>query len=115
MGARFFAAGQDQMSHFSPTAETRDRPIGCSYVMRQMGLKAMPRFLSTISFLITLVPAYAQETLQSSPKALSLLVPTVPASEQCRRFVPSDASSLALVSLHRTFNDDFDEHPLAKR
>ena len=74
----------------------------------------MLKILSVLNFLATLVPAYAQETLLSSPKTLSLQVTREPASEHCRRIEASEPNSLAMVSLHRTFHDDFDEHPLLR-
>jgi Glycosyl hydrolases family 16 len=74
----------------------------------------MLKILSVLNFLATLVSAYAQETPLSSPKTLSLQVTREPASEHCRRIEASEANSIAMVSLHRTFHDDFDEHPLLR-
>jgi hypothetical protein len=61
-----------------------------------------------------LVPALAQEDLKSAPARLSLMVTTDPAEERCRRIDASQSTSLIPVSLHRTFHDDFDEHPLLR-
>jgi hypothetical protein len=74
----------------------------------------MLKILTVLNVLATLVSAYAQETLLSSPKTLSLQVTSEPVSEHCRRIEASERNSLAMVSLHRTFHDDFDEHPLLR-
>jgi len=66
-----------------------------------------------IGCLATLAPAFAQDDLRITPARLSLTVRNEPPDELCRRFDPSDASQLATVSLHRTFHDDFDAHPLS--
>jgi hypothetical protein len=74
-----------------------------------------PRHLILIGFFITLAPAVAGEDLRSDLKAapgqLSLTATNDAFDELCRRIAPSDP--VAHVSLHRTFHDDFDEHPLA--
>src|SRR3954451_3230518 len=74
----------------------------------------MLKILTVLNVLATLVSAYAQETLLSSPKTLSLQVTSEPVSEHCRRIEASERNSLAMVSLHRTFHDDFDAHPLLR-
>ena len=58
-------------------------------------------------------PAFAQDLLADAPRQLSLQATRDPAGEQCRRVDNFDPSSLAAVALRRTFNDDFNEHPLA--
>jgi beta-glucanase (GH16 family) len=73
----------------------------------------LTRLLLVIGFAITLVPASAQETLKQAPTRLSLRVTTDPPSERCRRFEGADPMLFVPVSLHRTFHDDFDEHPLS--
>src|SRR3982075_3052413 len=75
--------------------------------------KLAPRALVMIGCLATLAPAFAQDDLKIAPARLSLTVRNEPPDELCRRFDPSDASQLATVSLHRTFHDDFDAHPLS--
>jgi beta-glucanase (GH16 family) len=75
--------------------------------------KLTPRALVMIGCLATFAPAFAQDDLRITPARLSLTVRNEPLDEQCRRFDPSDASQLATVSLHRTFHDDFDAHPLS--
>jgi len=55
----------------------------------------------------------AQDLLADAPRQLSMLATLDPASAQCRRVDHAEPSTLASVSLHRTFNDDFNEHPLA--
>jgi beta-glucanase (GH16 family) len=66
-----------------------------------------------IGCLAALAPAFAQDDLRITPERLSLRVRNEPPDELCRRFDPSDASQPATVSLHRTFHDDFDAHPLS--
>jgi beta-glucanase (GH16 family) len=77
--------------------------------------KLTPRLVILIGFFITLAPAVAGEDLRSDLKAapgqLSLTATNDAFDELCRRIAPSDP--VAPVSLHRTFHDDFDEHPLA--
>ena len=67
-----------------------------------------------IGCLAALAPAFAQDDFKIAPTRLSLTVRNGPPDELCRRFDPMDASPLATLSLHRTFHDDFDEHPLSK-
>jgi beta-glucanase (GH16 family) len=75
--------------------------------------KVIPRILVMIGCLAAFAPAFAQDDLRSAPARLSLTVRNEPPDELCRRFDPSDASPLATMSLHRTFHDDFDTHPLS--
>src|SRR4029450_1359590 len=58
------------------------------------------------------VRAYAQADLAGATTKLSLQVATAILGEKCRRIEASDPASLASVSLHRTFHDDFANHPL---
>ena len=73
-----------------------------------------PKILTLVGCLVTLVPAFAQEDRKTAPVRLTLQVTSDPPGERCRRIDTSRASPLATVSLHRTFQDDFDEHPLLK-
>jgi beta-glucanase (GH16 family) len=77
--------------------------------------KLTPRFLIVFGFFITLAPAVAQEDLRShlraAPAQLALMATNDPLDDRCRRIETSDP--LVPVSLHQTFHDDFDEHPLA--
>jgi beta-glucanase (GH16 family) len=73
----------------------------------------VPRVLLAISCCVMISPAFAQANLTPAPMQLTLPVTTDPLGEQCSRVEASDASPLASQSLHRTFHDDFDEHPLA--
>jgi beta-glucanase (GH16 family) len=67
----------------------------------------------TIAFLLaTLAPAFAQDDLRSAPSALSLQSTRDELGDGCRRVDRLDPAQFATVSLHRTFHDDFDEHPL---
>lgn len=67
-----------------------------------------------VGFFSVLAPDFAQADLATAPMQLSLEVTTDSLSQECRRLQPSDAPSFATVSLHRTFHDDFDEHPLSR-
>jgi beta-glucanase (GH16 family) len=69
------------------------------------------RYLAAIGF-FAISPAFAQDGLEDAPAALSLQVTADPANEQCRRIEAPAAAPLVPLSLHRTFHDDFDEHPL---
>jgi len=72
-----------------------------------------PKALVLIGCLAALAPAFAQQDLKSAPMRLSLPVRSDPAEEMCRRIDTLDPAPLATVSLHRTFHDDFEIHPLA--
>jgi beta-glucanase (GH16 family) len=78
--------------------------------MRKLTLRAMVM----IGCLATLAPAFGQEILKLAPIRLSLTVRSEPPDELCRRIGTPETSRLATLSLHRTFHDDFDEHPLSK-
>jgi beta-glucanase (GH16 family) len=66
-----------------------------------------------IGCLVTFATAHAQSDLKAAPTGLTLQVTGDPPREQCRRLNASNAIPLGSVSLHRTFHDDFDEHPLS--
>ena len=68
--------------------------------------------LALIGCLVGLPPCFAQDRLQTAPEQLTLPATRDPASEQCRRVDKVDAADFGSLSLHRTFHDDFDEHPL---
>jgi beta-glucanase (GH16 family) len=70
------------------------------------------RGLAAAGCLAALVPALAQDALPTAPARLTLQVTADPIAERCRRIETSDPAALMPVSLHRTFHDDFDEHPL---
>lgn len=70
------------------------------------------RFLA-IGCLIVISPASAEDNLKLAPARLALQVAADPASEQCRHIEAPDSRPLVPLSLHRTFHDDFDEHPLS--
>jgi beta-glucanase (GH16 family) len=65
-----------------------------------------------MGFFATLAPAFADDDLKIAPLELTLQVTTDPSTVQCRRVETMDPMSLLFRSLHRTFHDDFDEHPL---
>lgn len=69
--------------------------------------------LASIACLLTLAPACAQDDVAGAPAGLTLQVTTGLPAEQCRRIEATDSASLAPLSLHLSFNDDFDVHPLA--
>jgi beta-glucanase (GH16 family) len=72
------------------------------------------RAMVMIGGLVALAPAFAQEDIKVAPIRLSLTVRSEPPDELCRRIETRETSPLATLSLHRTFHDDFDEHPLSK-
>ena len=72
------------------------------------GVTALGLFLC--GFLLT--PALAQTDLERAPPKLPLQMTRDALSETCRRVDRLDPAQFAPISLHRTFNDDFDEHPL---
>lgn len=72
----------------------------------------MPAALVVISVLVSLAPAFAQADLASAPEKLSLPVTRNALPDSCRRVDQIDPAQLSEISLHRTFHDDFDEHPL---
>jgi beta-glucanase (GH16 family) len=72
------------------------------------------RILAMVGCLTAFVPAFAQDDLKTAPAQLTLQVATDLVGERCRRIETSDPTSLMPVSLHRTFHDYFDEHPLLK-
>jgi beta-glucanase (GH16 family) len=80
--------------------------------------KLTPKVLAIAGCLANVVPAFAQGgikvDLKTAPAQLMLQVPAAPSDEQCRRVETSDPASLTPMFLHRTFHDDFDEHPLSK-
>jgi beta-glucanase (GH16 family) len=72
------------------------------------------RILAMVGCLTAFVAAFAQDNLKTAPARLTLQVATDLVGERCRRLETSDPTSLMPASLHRTFHDDFDEHPLLK-
>lgn len=72
------------------------------------------RLLVAIGVSAAVVPSFAQDDLESGPEKLSLQTTTQPTTIECRRVESQSITSLAFLPLHRTFNDDFDEHPLAR-
>jgi hypothetical protein len=57
-------------------------------------------------------PASAQGDLKTAPVSLSLQIVSDKPGERCARSDGSDPAPLVMLSLHRTFHDDFDQHPL---
>jgi beta-glucanase (GH16 family) len=72
------------------------------------------RGLAAAGCLAVLMPALAQDALTEAPARLTLQVTADPIGERCRRVESSDPAASMPVSLHRTFHDDFDEHPLLR-
>jgi beta-glucanase (GH16 family) len=72
-----------------------------------------PGILAAIGLFATLAPALAEDDLRDAPAAITLSITTDPSTIQCRRVDPVASANQAFLSLHRTFHDDFDQHPLA--
>src|SRR6476646_3916601 len=70
------------------------------------------RIVLVVCCLFASGPALAQGELKPAPLRLTLPVTGDPPGELCRRPETSGAPAAGSVSLHRTFHDDFDEHPL---
>ncbi len=71
------------------------------------------RLLTLIAGLVA-QPRLWRRTISPAAAKLALQVTTASLGETCRRVETTDPASLASVSLHRTFHDDFDEHPLSR-
>jgi beta-glucanase (GH16 family) len=72
-----------------------------------------PKVLVMLGCLSAVSPAVAQGDVKPAPLQLSLLATRDPPGEACRRVDTLPLTQLTPVVLHRTFHDDFDEHPLA--
>jgi beta-glucanase (GH16 family) len=70
-----------------------------------------PRALALIAWLFAAAPVLAQSDPTLAPAQLTLRSPTGMLGEQCRRIEAPD--TVVPLSLHRTFHDDFDAHPLS--
>jgi beta-glucanase (GH16 family) len=68
--------------------------------------------VAALALALALAPAHAQDDLTEAPAQLSIPVTKDAPTEQCRRLDNLGADALAQVSLHRTFHDEFDQHPL---
>ncbi|MCA1457615.1 glycoside hydrolase family 16 protein [Bradyrhizobium sp. BRP22] len=73
-----------------------------------------PRILLAIGYVAMTAPALAQDDLEAAPATLTLQVTTDPTTSECRRVANQPPTSLAFLPTHRTFSDDFNEHPLAR-
>jgi beta-glucanase (GH16 family) len=67
-----------------------------------------------IGCLLVAGPALAQDDVGAAPAKLVLQIPRDRPGEQCRLLGPPNVAALAPVSMHRTFHDDFDAHPLSQ-
>ena len=67
-----------------------------------------------VALCLAAAPGSAQGDLKTktAPVRLSLQIVSDKPGERCARSDASDPTPLVTVSLHRTFHDDFDEHPL---
>jgi beta-glucanase (GH16 family) len=74
--------------------------------------KLTPRVLVVAGCFTAVTPALAENDLTPAPARLTLQVPVGAALEQCRQIGTSDPVSSLPLTLHRTFHDDFDQHPL---
>jgi hypothetical protein len=81
---------------------------------KPMTVRLTPQILAAVGCLAAVAPAVAQGDLESAPARLTLQTTAGPIGERCRRTETSEPTSLIPVSLHRTFHDDFDEHPLSR-
>lgn len=82
--------------------------------IRRPGSRALTaKILTLCACLVSLAPASAEDQLADAPRQLSLEATSDPASLQCRRVDKIGVADLAPIALRRTFNDDFNEHPLA--
>jgi len=80
----------------------------------QRALRAASAVLPAVLFVIgcRIPPAFAQASLASAPPELSLHVTRDELPDGCRRVDQMEPTQLSGILLHRTFHDDFDEHPL---
>src|SRR5215510_2589322 len=83
------------------------RPFGEERARTVMTTRVLPVIAALIAS-----PTMAQEMQRPAPTQLSLTVASDPADDLCRRLDPA-STLLASVTLHRSFNDDFDDHPLS--
>src|SRR5689334_21188226 len=67
------------------------------------------------AFVLFAVPGTgsAQDDLDRAPSEMTLQVTTDPPPVECRRLEIVNPLSLTFLPLHRTFNEEFDEHPLS--
>jgi hypothetical protein len=73
--------------------------------------RVVARVLIVIASVMIALPVAADD-LTAAPMQLALQIPQLAPGERCVRTDHPDPSSLQPVSLHRTFHDDFDVHPL---
>jgi beta-glucanase (GH16 family) len=73
----------------------------------------MPKASILIGSLLAIAPAFAADNLTAAPPQLALRATRDAAGEICRRIETMDPARFTVVSLHRTFQDDFDQHPLS--
>ncbi|WP_249144140.1 family 16 glycosylhydrolase [Bradyrhizobium lablabi] len=71
------------------------------------------KYLVAIAFAAVLTPALAADDSEDAPLELTLPVTTDPSTIHCRRIEMPAPPSLSFLPMHRTFHDDFDEHPLS--
>jgi beta-glucanase (GH16 family) len=73
--------------------------------------------LLVITFVVGCGSALAQvnveANVETAPKEMSLQIANDAPGEQCRRMDSLDPSSFVRLTMHRTFHDDFDTHPLS--
>jgi beta-glucanase (GH16 family) len=106
------------MAHTLLAPYRNERITWRGFALATEGRQLTAKILFVILF-ATLAPAFAESKpessdLSSAPMRLTLPITRDPAEETCRRVDTTDISPLTTVSLHRTFHDDFDEHPLSK-
>nr|WP_245286995.1 glycoside hydrolase family 16 protein [Bradyrhizobium sp. Tv2a-2] len=72
----------------------------------------MARSLILAGLLVLANAAHAEDELANAPPKLALRIPNDTPGEHCARLDPAGPAMPVTVPLHRTFHDDFDEHPL---
>jgi Glycosyl hydrolases family 16 len=93
---------------------TSEPSLASSHV-RSSGIMDRPMRGLVFAFVLVAVPGTgsAQDDLDRAPSEMTLQVTTDPPPVECRRLEVLNPLSLTFLPLHRTFNEEFDEHPLA--
>src|SRR5262249_40184502 len=78
-----------------------------------IGFASLLVFTSAIGAGSALAQVPAQVNVETAPQEMSLQIANDLPGEQCRRMDALDPTSFARVTLHRTFHDDFNTHPLS--
>jgi hypothetical protein len=76
------------------------------------GRTSLAQLLILAGLAVIATGARAGDDLAAAPEKLLLQIPNDMPGKRCMQLGPSDLERQVTVSLHRTFHDDFDEHPL---